>query len=556
MIMLRPEPIGPVPAETVRLAQAAFPRGNLYLRLADELGTLFSDEQFADRFPSHGQPAFAPWRLALVTILQFAENLSDRQAADAVRGRIDWKYLLRRELGDAGFAASILVEFRARLVAGKAEARLLERLLDGCRERKLLKARGKQRTDSTHVLAAVRALNRPELVAETMYHALNSLAVAVPSWLRSVSPPAWLERYGQRAGKEWRSPSRAAQEVPTQTIGEDGSALRQAIFDPTAPPWVREIPAVDLLRRIWMQQYFIGEAGVRWRTDREGIPPSSRFLSSPDDPDAHFARKYTNQWIGYKIHVTATCETDLPPLITDVQTTAAPVADGAATPKIYATLPANSLLPALHLVDTGYLDAQLLVDSRKDYGVELLGPTRPDYHWQARANEGFAATDFTIDWDKQPATCPAKRTSISWTPAVDRGHHDVIKITFSFKDGSSCVFRPRCFHATRRSGRRALTVRPQDHFQALVAARERENTPEFAKLYAQRAGVEGTISRGIRTCGLRRTRYAGAARTPLGHVLTAVALDFLRLGEWFAEIARPKSRRSPFVRLMHEPLSA
>src|SRR5215469_7852462 len=140
MIMLRPEPIGPVPAETARVAQAAFPKGNLSLRLADELGTLFSDEQFADLFPAHGQPAFAPWRLALVTILQFAENLSDRQAADAVRGRIDWKYLLRLELGDAGFDASILVEFRTRLVAGKAEARLLEKLLDWCRERKLLKA--------------------------------------------------------------------------------------------------------------------------------------------------------------------------------------------------------------------------------------------------------------------------------------------------------------------------------------------------------------------------------------------------------------------------------
>src|SRR5262249_42363730 len=258
--------------------------------------------------------------------------------------------------------------------------------------------------------------------------------------------------------------------------------------------------------------------GLGWRTDREGIPPSSRFLSSPYDPDAHFARKYTNQWVGYKVHVTETCEADLPHLITDVQTTAAPVADGEAPPRIHATLRENDLLPDLHLVDTGYLDAQLLVDSRKDYGVELHGPTRPDYRWQARANEGFAAKDFTIDWEKQQATCPAERTSISWTPAVDRGHNDVIKITFSFKDCSPCPFRPCCFHSTRRSGRRALTVRPKDQFQALVAARERESTPEFAKGYAQRAGVEGTISRGIRTCGLRRTRYAGAARTHLGHV--------------------------------------
>src|SRR4051812_47190855 len=160
--MLRPQPIGPVPDETARIAHAAFPKGHPYLRLADKLGDLFTDETFASLFPTHGQPAFTPWRLALVTLLQFAEGLADRPAADAVRSRIDWKYVLRLELADPGFDASVLSEFRTRLIAGSAETLLFDTLLAWCRAQELLTARGRQRTDSTHVLATVRALNRLE----------------------------------------------------------------------------------------------------------------------------------------------------------------------------------------------------------------------------------------------------------------------------------------------------------------------------------------------------------------------------------------------------------
>jgi transposase len=216
--MLRPMPIEPVPPETARIAHAAFPKGHRYLRLADELDTLFTDEAFGTLFPTHGQPACPPWRLALVTILQFAEGLSDRQAAHAVRSRIDWKYVLRLELTDPGFDASVLSEFRTRLLAGSAEFLLFDRLLTWCRDRRLVKARGRQRTDSTHILAAVRALNRIEVVGETMRHALNTLAVAAPEWLRAVSPPiggaatrAGLRMTGSRPHRRpvppWRWPS-------------------------------------------------------------------------------------------------------------------------------------------------------------------------------------------------------------------------------------------------------------------------------------------------------------------------------------------------------------
>ena len=198
---LRPQPsLLPVPEDTARIARAAFRRGNPHMLLHDRLGTVFDDAGFADLYPVLGQPGYAPWRLALVTLMQFREWLSDRQAADAVRGRIDCKYVLALDLADAGFDHSNLCEFRARLLQHEATGWLLSRVLDVAREEGLLKARGRQRTDSTHVLAAVRDfgrtdlrfdLNRLELLAETLRVALNAIAVATPDWLRALAPAEW-----------------------------------------------------------------------------------------------------------------------------------------------------------------------------------------------------------------------------------------------------------------------------------------------------------------------------------------------------------------------------
>jgi transposase len=261
--MLRPMPIEPIPPETARVARAAFPKGNRYLRLADALDTLFTDEAFGALFPTHGQPACPPWRLALVTILQFAEGLSDRQAAHAVRSRIDWKYVLRLELTDPGFDASVLSEFRTRLITGAAEALLLEMLLTWCRERQLIKATGRQRTDSTHILAAVRALNRIEVIGETLRHALNSPAAVAPEWLRAVSPPAWRACYARRAEDDRVPTTPAARTSLILTLGCDGWQLLAAIDHADTPRWVREVPAVAVLRQVSGQNYWWD--GTQWR---------------------------------------------------------------------------------------------------------------------------------------------------------------------------------------------------------------------------------------------------------------------------------------------------
>jgi transposase len=250
-------PIPPVPNETGRIACAAFPRGAVPMQLRDMLGTVYSDTDFADLFPTRGQPAEAPWRLALVTVLHYLEGLTDRQAADAVRGRLDWTYALSLEITDAGFDHTVLSEFRTRLVQGQAEQRLFALLLEQARVHGWLKARGRQRTDSTHVLAAVRALGRLECVGETLRHALTVLADVAPDWLRAQAlPQEWVERYGRRV-EEYRLPKSQAERQQCQqyanVVGADGWRLLDALEAPGTPAWLREVPAVQTLHRVWRQ---------------------------------------------------------------------------------------------------------------------------------------------------------------------------------------------------------------------------------------------------------------------------------------------------------------
>ena len=546
---LKPQPIGPIPEETARIAQAAYPKGNIYMQLRDVLGTLYEDEQFASLFPHRGQPAEAPWRLALVSVMQCMEGLSDRQAADAVRGRLDWKYALGLDLSDPGFDHSVLVEFRQRLLAGKSELLLFDLLLTRLREAGYLKARGRQRSDSTHVLAKIRALNRVEGVGETFRAALNSLAVAAPQWLMGQMQADWVERYEHRV-EDYRLPTgKQAREEYAVVIGRDGACFLNAIYSAEAPTWLAEIPAVETLRRVWVQNFYWEQGELRWR-DTSNIPAAGECIDSPYDPEAHDAQKRSTSWVGYKVHLTETCDEDSPHLITHVETTPAPMADDATVPLIHGALAERDLLPARHIVDTGYVDAEELVTSQQQYEVDLFGPTREDYHWQAREGTGFEASQFVVDWQHECATCPAGHVSSSWTPAQDRRGNPVIKIKFALQDCRPCPSREQCTHSQATSPRRLLTVRPQQQYLALQAARQRQATEAFKTAYATRAGIEGTLSQGIRAFGLRQARYRGLGKVHLQHVLTATALNLCRMHAWLTEQPRAHTRQAAFVRLV------
>jgi transposase len=516
------------------------------MRMRDELGSIYQDQHFEDLFPKRGQPAEAPWRLALILIMQFMEGLTDRQAAEAVRSRIDWKYALSLELTDPGFDFSVLCEFRARLVKGGVEERLLEVMLEQFKARGLLKAGGKQRTDSTHVIAAIRTLNRLECVGETLRAALNALAGVAPDWLATQVTAEWFDRYSHRI-EEYRLPKGVeARQRYAEQIGADGMSLLSAVYADTAPPLLRQVEAVDILRQVWVHQYYVIEGQLRLR-DAKDLPPAGTRCDSPYDPEAHYGNKRSTTWTGYKVHVSETCDENTVHLITHVETTSATVTDVELTEPIHQALARKELLPNQHLLDTGYVDAELMLTTQSQHGVDLIAPMRPDNGWQAAENKGFGAAHFEVDWEAKQLTCPQGKLSRQWKPTHDRHGCPVIHVEFAKTDCLACPCRSSC---TRAKGQpREVTLRPKEQYLALRAFRQRETTTEFKEQYAKRAGIEGTLSQGIRAFELRRSRYIGLKKTHLQHVATAAAINIVRVMHWSEEKPQSKIRSSRFAAL-------
>jgi transposase len=541
---LKAQPIRPVPEATADAARAAFRKGNVYMQMRDELGSIYTDDLFADLYPADGQPAIAPWRLALVTVMQFAENLSDRQAAEAVRARIDWKYALSLELSDAGFDYSVLSEFRTRLIEQDSTGRLLEGLLGRFKEKGLLKGKQRQRTDSTHVLAAVRDLNRLENMGETLRAALNSLATVAPDWLVDHIPAEWLDRYGKRF-ENWRLPrTKAERQVLADTIGADGYLLLEAIAAASELPWLPDLPAVELLRRVWVQQYWCDDGQVKQRPVKD-MPPASMWIRSPYDDQARYCTKRSTDWVGYRTHITETCDAGHPHLITHVETTEATLQDCEIVDKIHGDLMANDLGPELHLVDAGYVDAENLADSQHEHGIDLFGPTRPDTSWQAQSKDGLDMMQFAVDWEAQSVTCPADQRSVVWAEGLSQYGTPVIRVHFSPAACPACELRQRC----TRGLKRGLTLRLQAVHETLQQARQREQTDAFWVTYRKRAGVEGTISQALRVCGMRRSRYVGLAKTHLHCVAAAAAVNLFRAINWLNEVPLAATRTSRLAAL-------
>jgi len=547
--MLPPRKVQDIPEETARVAKASFPKGNRYLTFRDEMGVIYQDAAFADLFVWRGQPAESPGLLAMVTILQFAEGLTDRQAAEAVGSRIDWKYILGLDQTAPAIAHSSLSKFRQRLIEGGQEQVLFDAMLNHLKERGWLKGYRRQRTDSTHVLAAIRDMNRLEFLGETLRAALNDLASVAPDWLLEQVSADWFGRYGPRV-ENYRLPQeRAEREALQVRIGQDGYHLLDAIYSQTAPGWLREIPSAQVLRQIWVQQYYQEGKTVHIRTkEKFGQPPNHLMILSPYDPEARNRTKRDTNWTGYTLHLTETCEAEHPNLITDCQTTPATVGDGQLTQPVHQALDQKGLLPDEHLVDTSYVDAELLLSSRTTYEVDLIGPIPPNPSWQTKDEQAYDLSWFAIDWDNHRVTCPQGKHSTRWRLRQTPKGTPMIDVKFRHADCSACPQRPRCTRS--KGGRpRGLNFRPKEQYEMLQTARQRQDTDDFKALYKKRAGIEGTISQAVQAFGLRRTRYTGLVKTHLQHLATAAAMNLTRLAACLDDVPKAHTRQSRFLAL-------
>jgi transposase len=557
---MQPRPWPEVPPVTARVARRAFgKRGSLPIRIRDELGSWYQDADFAAAYPARGKPGISPAQLAVVTVLQFTEDLTDRQAADAVRGRVDWKYCLGLELADPGFEFTVLSGFRGRLLAGGAERVIFDALLARLRELGLVGAGGRQRTDSTHVLGRVRDLNRLELAGESVRAALEALAAAAPGWLAGVIDASWQQVYGQRIDGMRLPEGEAAREQLAVQYGRDGYHLLEQAYAPAAPGWVRDLAAVRALRLIWIQQYYReisadGEKVIRREATEHGLPPGRDRIVSPYDTDARYSEKHGLGWIGYKIYLSeslsgpaagdpATGRPARPQVITNVDTTRAAVADVAMTTPVHDQMQASAVLPGEHAVDSGFMSAGELAAARLR-GITLLGPLPPGRPGPAG---GYATASFTIDFDREQATCPRGTVSSSWAPFTRADGMQLIRVRFPARTCQACPDKGKCTTAARTG--RQLSLRPRHIHEAVLAARAAQDTPAFKDRYRARAGIEGTIAQATHVTGIRRARYLGLEKTRLEHLAAATAINCIRLDAWYTGKPLDRTRTTHLQRL-------
>lgn len=330
------------------------------------------------------------------------------------------------------------------------------------------------------------------------------------------------------------------------TIGSDGMALLDVIYNnPHSPSHLSKLKAIEILRHIWVQHYWINDDQVCWREAKD-LPPCSIRLQSPYETDARYATKRSVAWVGYKAHLTETCDEDTPHLITHIETTAATVQDVEVVDDIHSDLEQLDYLPDQHIVDMGYSSAGLFVDSQQNYQVDLITPVRDDRSWQFREGTGFDVAQFEIDWEQKHATCPMGKVSSSWTACPPRQGHEVIYIKFRSPDCRDCEAKPACTKAKRRT----ISVQTKEIHDFLKQKRAFQQSQDFRDLYRQRAGVEGTISQAAWVLGMRQSRYYGLEKTHLQNVLTAAAINLTRAVNWLTEIPLAETRTSRFAALV------
>lgn len=529
-----------VPNETARVARAIYPKGNLYMKLRDELGDFMEDADFAELYSPRGQPSLSPSCLALVLIMQYLADYSDRQAAEAVRDQISWKYALGLPLESQGFDYSVLSEFRKRLVESNAQEKIFNAILGKLSEKGLLKGSKKQRTDASHVLARVRNLNRLELVGEALRVSLNRLAECVPTWLESRLPATWYERYAERFNT-WHLPKdlKERQALILQ-IGADGYALLDWLYQDREQVQLSKIDEIEAMRQIWIQQFWLDENDVVQLREAKNMPKGAKLIASPFDSEARFSQEaHGKAWLGYKSHFTETCDENAPRILTHVQSVAATEHDSQACPRIQAALAAKGLAPQEHYLDMGYNSLANLLASRAA-DIAIFSPMRILSQWQSRQVDGLGLETFFIDWAAQKVQCPNAKFSKTWFERANEQGLAIIRIRFDAKDCQVCPLQAKCTKAPARS----LKLYPKDWHETLKQARKDQKSPEFKEKYRIRAGIEGTISMAVRDCDLRHSPFIGLAKTSLHALLVASALNVIRAFNWIDDVPLATTRKS------------
>ena len=517
----------PMPAETGRIGKRLLKENDPYRLIGDQLFEKWKEEEFVDLYSSEGKPGYSPVILAFVSVFQFMERLADRQAAQALRMRLDWKYALHLPLEDSGFDFSVLSEFRDRLIEGKAEQRVFEKLVEAIRGMGLIKEHGKQRTDSIAMLTKVRRLCRVETVVETLRLAIVAIVDTDREWSEEIIPPSWEEKYGERfvrqrySEKEWKEYE--------EKIGEEGQWLLKRLENGGAPAELQNLPEVQVLKTVWAQQ-FREEGGQMAYTDLKKYDGHTQ-IQSPHDPEARYSCKRHFKWVGDKVQVTETEDAGYPHIITDIVGTSSNRTDWEELPAIQERLETRACCPAEHYVDAGYMSGPNLQWSQKKH-IDLIGPFPNFLTPQDLIPDGITQSHFQVDAKNNTVTCPQGHIATNPVPV-----NNSLSFRFPLRTCAACELRLRC--CTGKGGR---TVGISAYYELTEAARARQKTEAFKKAYSQhRSGVEGSLSALVRGHGMRVSRYIGQKKRNWQAIFTGCAANLKRTACWLAG-ERPQIR--------------
>ena len=512
-----------IPPATRKLVEPILSADSICRLLGERGGEIVDEASLVGMYSDTGRGGINPVLLCFVLILQFLEKLPDRQAAEMVRMRMDWKYALRQELDWPGFDYSSLCNFRKRLYAHGQEYAMFEQVLQYLAESGYLKSK-RQRTDATHVLGSVERLSRLELVWETLRLALAALINADAKWVNGQLPSAFVSEYIQKRSDYRMSKGQAEQAM--QDVGRDSFWLLSQIELNGQAAW-QDLPEIVTLRQVLEQQFDQddgeGSSGVR---PKANIDVGGDVISSPHDPSVRYSKKNKNtEWRGYKAQVTETVDAELA-IITDIGIHSAIEQDGLALRAIQERLAQRVLLPDKQYVDGAYCNGKTLASSERA-GIDLRGFIGS----YSRKPVGFRLEDFDIDLEKQRALCPAGKTATVFNPS---SQPDVdFHVRFG-KQCQDCHFQPSC--TTEKRGR-SLEISP--YHQLLTRRRREQADTAFVKEMHARARIESTICELARKHGLRQSRYRGQHKVALQATFTAAAVNLKRLARHLAKSVDP-----------------
>jgi hypothetical protein len=463
----------------------------------------FDDAQFADLYVEGGRHPVSPSLLAAVTLLQYMFRASDRGAVENTLMRRDWRLALGIAPDYDGFDPTVLVNFRKRLVAHDMQREIFEAVLERIAKLGLLKGRRRVRVDSTQLIANVARLSRADALQEAIRKLVCVLYDERPELRADPQFQRLYETYGEEVwlGRDPQTDERLV------TLGIDGRLLLRLCAD-------YPLPARQILEQMLAENFIFSEQDDT--APPQPLPPdqlSSGRIISPHDPDAKGGKKGDKSWVGDKVHIVETADEEGPNFCVDVVTTDARIDDVEMTQTLAERT--QQVLPELDtsIEDAGYVSVENGIVLRK-MGIDLVAPAL------VNTRKGFLLnTEFTVDWDRRQATCPAGHESVAW--GVYRGE---TRIQFG---AAMCTACPRRAECTRSRHGRTICFGP--HWEQLQHDRERAKQPEFQAVYRLRAPIEATISHAVHECGLRRSRYRTAAKRELHAILAVAALNARRL---------------------------